>query len=117
MEFGRRLVWNITRGPFGSQSSPVVLASGVPIKGIRLSDAVNQESWDPRTSGMSALAGHPIQALQADGERLAIVAAVISLHWTPTDGRRVYMQLRPTIRLVNTQPTEAVLPLRSAEAR
>ena len=117
MEFGRRVVWNIMRGSFGSQSSPVVLAIGVPIKGIRLSDAVNQESWDPRTSGMSALAGNPIQALQADGERLAIVAAVISLHWTPTDGRRVYMQLRPTIRLVSTQPTEAVLPLRSAEAR
>jgi len=117
MEFGRRLVWNIMRGSFGSQSSPVVLAIGVPIKGIRLSDAANQESWDPRTSGMSALAGNPIQALQADGERLAIVAAVISLHWTPTDGRRVYMQLRPTIRLVNAQPTEAVVPLRSAEAR
>ena len=116
MEFGRRLVWNIMRGSFGSQSSPVVLAI-VPIKGIRLSDAVNQESWDPRTSGMSPLAGNRIHALQADGERLAIVAAVISLHWTPTDGRRVYMQLRPTIRLVNTQPTEAVLPLRSAEAR
>jgi len=120
MEFGRRLLWNITRGAFGSQSSPVVVAIGVPIKGIRLADSVNQQPrqpWDPVPAGMSAWSADATRTGQLDGERLAIVAAVVPLHWTPTDGRPVYMQLRPTIRLVNTQPTQAVLLLRSAEAR
>jgi hypothetical protein len=117
MEFGRRLVWNITRGAFGSQSSPVVLAIGVPIKGIRLADPVNQQPrqpWDPVPAGVSAWSADATRTRQLDGARFAIVAAVVPLHGTPTDGRPVY---RPTIRLVNTQPTEAVLPLRSAEVR
>jgi hypothetical protein len=44
LEFGRRLIWNITRGTFGPQ-----------IKGIRLSDTVRQQPWNPGTSRMSAL--------------------------------------------------------------
>jgi hypothetical protein len=113
IEFGRRLVWSVTRGAVGRQST--VFAIGVPIKGIRLSDGVNQQPWDPGTAGMSALAGNPNRTWQVDGERLAIVNVVIPLHWTATDSRPVYMQLRPTIKFVNTPPTEAVLPLRSAE--
>jgi hypothetical protein len=119
VEFGRRLVWDIPRGAFGSQSSLATLAIGVPIKGIRLSDRVNQQPrqpWDPLPAGMSAWSTDATRTRQLDGERLAIVAAVIPLHWAPTDGRPVYMQLRPTIRLVNPQPTEAVLPPRSADA-
>lgn len=113
IEFGRRLVWSVTRGAVGRQST--VFAIGVPIKGIRLADGVNQQPWDPGTPGMSALAGNPNRPWQVDGERLAIVNLVIPLHWTVTDSRPVYMQLRPTIKFVNTPPTEAVLPLRSAE--
>ena len=71
VEVGRRLVWSITRGAFDSRSSAPVLAIAVPIKGVRLSDAANQEPWDLGTSGMSALADNPIQARQLDGERIA----------------------------------------------
>jgi hypothetical protein len=116
VEVGRRLIWSITRGAFNSQSSPPVLAIAVPIKGVRLSDAVNQEPWDLGTSGMSALAGNPIQAQQLDGERIAIVSMVIPLHWTATDRRATYVQLRPTIKFRNTQTADAVLLPRSAEA-
>jgi hypothetical protein len=115
MELGRRLTWNITRGAFGRQSDSV-LAIKVPIKGIRLSDAVNQEPWDLGTSGMSALAVNPIQVRQLDGERLAIANIVIPLRWTATDRRPAYIQLRPTIKFGNTQTVEAVLVPRSAEA-
>jgi hypothetical protein len=116
MEFGGRLVWNITRGAFGRQSNSV-LAIKVPIKGIRLSDAVNQEPWDLGTSGMSALAGNPIQARQLDGEGLATLNMVIPLLWTATDRRAAYLQLRPANKFGNTQTVEAVLLLRSGEAR
>jgi hypothetical protein len=116
MEFGRRLLWNITRGAFGRQSDSV-LAIKVPIKGIRLSDGLNQEPWEPGTSGMSALAVNPIQARQLDGERLAIANIVIPLRWTATDRRAAYLQLRPTIRFGNTQTVEAVLLPHSREAR
>jgi hypothetical protein len=120
VEFGRRLVWDIPHGAFAPQSSPATLAIGVPIKVIRLPDLVNQQPqlpWDPAPAGMSAWSADATRARQLEGERLAIVTAVIPLRWTPTDGRPVYMQLRPTIRLVNTEPTEALPPLRSAEAR
>jgi hypothetical protein len=120
VEFGRRVVWDIPRGAFGPQSSLATSAIGVPIKGIRLADPVNQQPrqpLDPVPAGMSAWSADAIRTRQLDGERLAIVAAVTPLHWTPADGRPAYMQLRPTIRLVNTEPTEAVLPLRGAEAR
>ena len=116
VELGRRLVWSITRGAFDSRSSPPVLAIAVPIKGVRLSDAANQEPWDLGTSGMSALADNPIQARQLDGERIAIVSIVIPLRWTATDRRPTYVQLRPTIKFRNTQTAEPVLPPRSAEA-
>ena len=119
VEFGRRLVWDIPRGALGPQSTLATLAIGVPIKGSTLSDSVNQQirqPWDPVPAGMSAWSADATRTRQLDGERLAIVAAVIPLHWTPIDGRPVYIQLRPTIRLVNTQPTEAVLPPRSADA-
>ena len=117
VEVGRRLVWSITRGAFDSRSSAPVLAIAVPIKGVRLSDAANQEPWDLGTSGMSALADNPIQARQLDGERIAIVSIVIPLHWIATDRRPAYVQLRPTIKFRNTQIAEAVLLPRSAEAR
>ena len=55
LEFGRRLIWNITRGTFGPQSSRSVPAIGVQIKGIRLSDRVRQQPWNPGTSRMSAI--------------------------------------------------------------
>jgi hypothetical protein len=116
MEFGRRLIWNITRGAFGRQSDSV-WAIKVPIKDISLSDALNQEPWDLGTSGMSALAVNPIQARQLDGERLAIANIVIPLRWTATDRRAAYLQLRPTIRFGNTQTVEAVLLPHSREAR
>lgn len=102
---GRRLIWNFTRGAFGPQASQTVFTIGVPIKGSRLSDEVNQELWDPGTLGVNALAGAPIRTRQVDSE--IIVNLVIPLHWTATDGRRPYMQLRPTIRFGNTQPTAA----------
>ena len=117
VEVGRRLVWSITRGAFDSRSSAPVLAIAVPIKGVRLSDAANQEPWDLGTSGMSALADNPIQARQLDGERIAVVSIVIPLHWIATDRRPAYVQLRPTIKFRNTQIAEAVLLPRSAEAR
>jgi hypothetical protein len=116
MEFGRRLVWNVTRGAFGRQSDSV-LAIKVPIKGIRLSDGVNQEPWDLGISGMSALAVNPIQARQLDGERLVVANIVIPLRRTATDPRAAYVQLRPTVRFGNTQSLEAVLLPRGAEAR
>jgi hypothetical protein len=112
MEFGRRLIWNITRGAFGRQSDSV-WAIKVPIKDISLSDALNQEPWDLGTSGMSALAVNPIQARQLDGERLAIASIVIPLRWTATDRRAAYVQLRPTIKFGNTQSVEAMLLPRS----
>jgi hypothetical protein len=117
VEFGRRLVWDIQRGAFGRQSNLATLAIGVPIKGTRLSDSVNEptrQPWDGAPAGMSAWSADATRTRQLDGERLAIVAAVIPLHWTSSDGRPVYMQLRPTISLVNAQPSEAVLPPRSA---
>jgi hypothetical protein len=120
VEFGRRLVWDVPRGAFGPQSSLATSAIGVPIKGIRVADPVNQQPrqpLDPVPAGMSAWSGNAIRTRQLEGERLAIVAAITPFHWTPIDGRPVYMQLRPTIRLVDTEPTEAVLPLRGAEAR
>ena len=117
IEFGRRLVWSVTRGAVGRQSSSAVFALGVPIKGIRLSDAVNQEPWEPGTPGLSALAGNPNRTRQVDGARLPIVSVVIPLHWTATEGRPASMLFRPTIKFANSQPTEAVLPQRSAETR
>jgi hypothetical protein len=120
VEFGRRLVWDIPRGAFGSQSALATSAIGVPIKGSRLSDPLNQQPrqpWDPARAAMSASSADATRTRQLNDERLAIVAAIIPLHRTPTDGSPVHLQLRPTIRLVNNQPGEAVLPLRSAEAR
>lgn len=114
-QFGRRLVWSVTRGTFGGQSSSAVFAIGVPIKGIRLSDAVNEEPWAPGTPGMSAWADNTKRTWQVDGERLAIVNMVIPLRSTAADGRSAYMQLRPAIKFVIAQPTGAVLPLGSAE--
>lgn len=107
IEFGRRFVWNITRGAFGQQSNRAVLAIGVLLKGIRRSDAANQQVWDPGSSGVSALAGNPVPRWQADSESLAIVQMVIPSHWTP----------RPTIQLLNTQTTGAALVLGSTETR
>ena len=110
----------MSRAAFGPQSSLATLGIGVPIKVIRLWDPVNQQPrqpWDAAPAGMSACSADATRTRQLEGERLAIVTAVIPLHRTRTDGRPVCMQLRPTIRLVNTEPTEAVPPLRSAEAR
>jgi hypothetical protein len=92
LELGRRLIWNITRGTFG----PSVPAIGVQIKGIRLSDTVRQQPWNPGTSRMSALVGNPIRRRQVDGESPAVVNTGISSHWTPIAGRAAYVQLRPT---------------------
>ena len=114
---GRRLIWNFTRRAFGAQSSAAVLTIGVPIKGSRLSDSVNQGPWDPGIPEVSALPGAPIRTRQVDGEILAIVNLVIPLNWTATDGQPSYMQLGPTIRFGNTQPTEAMRPSHSAETR
>jgi hypothetical protein len=118
--FGRRLVWDIPRGAFGPQSSVTTFAIEVPIKNIRLSDAANQQPWqpwDPAPLGIRPLTSYPVRTWQVDGERPAIVNVVIPLHLTATESRPVYMQLRPTIELANPQPTEAVLPLRNADAR
>jgi hypothetical protein len=112
---GRRLIWNFPRGAFGPQSNPAVFTIGVPIKGSRLSDEVNQELWDPGTLGVSALAGAPIRTRQVDSEIIAIVNLVIPLHWTASDGRPPYMQLRPTIRFGNSQPTAALRLSHNAE--
>jgi hypothetical protein len=112
--FGRRLVWNVTRQAFGPQYTQAVLTIVVPIKGIRLSDAVSQHPWDPGTSGMSALAGNPIPRRPVDGESLAILNVAISSHWTPTDGWAAHTQLRPTIQFGNIQ---AALAPQSAETR
>lgn len=117
LEFGRRLIWNITRATFGPQSSQSVPAVGVQIKGIRLSDTVGQQPWNPGTSRMSALVGNPIRRRQVGGESLPIVDMVISSHWTPTAGRAAYVQLTPTVQFVNSQRTEAVLVLRGAGTR
>jgi hypothetical protein len=120
IEFGRRLVWDIQRGAFGPQSALATLAIGVPIKGARLSEAWNQQPlqpWDPVTSGMSAMTGDPIRTQLVDGERLVILKVVIPSQWAMPDRRAAYVQLGPTIKFVNSQPTEALLPLRSAEAR
>jgi hypothetical protein len=117
IEFGRRLVWNITRQAFGTQSSQAALTIGVPIRGIRLSEAANQQPWDPGISGISALAGNPIPRRQVEGESLAILNMIIPSHWTPTDGRAAHVRLRPTIQFRNTQTTEAVLVPHGAEAR
>ena len=115
IEFGKRLIWNITRGAFGPQSSEAVLAIGMPIKGIGLSELANQQPWDPGTSGTSAWAGNPVPRRQVDGETLAVVNLIISSHRTPTDGRALYLQLKPTVQLLNTQTTEAVLVFRAQE--
>jgi hypothetical protein len=112
--FGRRLVWNVTRQAFGPQASQAVLTIGVPIKGMKLSDAVAQHPWDPVTSGMSALAGNAIPKRQVDGVSLAILNLAIPLHRTPTDGRAAHAQLRPAIQFGNVQ---AVLAPHSAETR
>jgi hypothetical protein len=117
IEFGWRLIWNITRQAFGPRSSQAVLTIGVPLKGVRPSDAVSQQPWNPGTSEMTALAGNPIPRRQVDGESLAILNVVISSHWTPTDGPPAYVQLRPTIQLGNSQTTEAALVLHGAETR
>jgi hypothetical protein len=115
--FGRRLVWDIPRGAFGSQSSETTFAIEVPIKSIRRSDPTYQQPWqlwDPAPLGILPMASHPFRTWQADGEDAAIVNVVIPLHLTA--GRPVYMQLRPTIELANPQPTEAVVPLRNARS-
>jgi hypothetical protein len=117
LEFGRRLIWNITRGTFGPQSSQSVPAIGVQIKGIGLSDTVRQQPWNPGTSRMSALVGNPVRRRQVDGESLPIVDTVISSQWTPSAGRAAYLQLRPTVQFANGQRTEAVLVLRGAGTR
>ncbi len=112
IEFASRFTWNITRGAFGQQSNRAVLAIGVLLKGIRRSDAANQQVWDPGSPGMSALTGNPVPRRQADSESLAIVHLVIPSHWTPGGDRADYVQLRPTIQL-----TGAALLLRSTETR
>jgi len=118
IELGRRLIWNITRQAFGSQSSQAALTIGVPIRGIRLSDAVNQQPWDPGISGMSALMDNPIPRRQVEGQSLAILKMVIPSHWIRTDGRSAHVQLRPTtIQFWNTQTTEAVPVPHGAETR
>jgi hypothetical protein len=86
VEFGRRLVWDIPHGAFGPQSSLATLAIGIPIKVVQFSDPVNQQPrqpWHP-AAGMSAWSADATR--QLEGERLAIVTAVIPLRWTPTDG-------------------------------
>jgi hypothetical protein len=112
IEFGRRVVWDIPRGVFGSQSSPATLAIGVPIK---VWDP--RQPWDPLPSAMSVSAGNPMRTWQVDGQSVVIVKAIIPSHWTPTDRRAAYLQLGPTLRVVNTEQTEALLLPRSAEAR
>jgi hypothetical protein len=112
---GRRLIWNVTRESFGSRSDPVVLAVGVPIKGIRPSEAVNQEFWGSGDSGMSALASDPLQWRQVYGEKPATVEMVIPLHWTAADRRAAHMRLRPAIKFANARIPDAVLPPRSLD--
>ena len=111
IEFGRRLIWNITRQTVGPQSSRAALTIGVPIRGVRLSDTVNQQPWDPGNSGMSALTDNPIPRRRVEGQSLAILKMIIPSHGTPTH--------RPTIQFWNTQTTEAeaVLVPHGAETR
>jgi hypothetical protein len=115
IDFGRRLIWNITRGAFDPHSNQSVLAVAVPIKGIRRSDAANQQPWDPASPGVSTLTGNAIPRRQVDGESLAIINMVIPSHWTPNDGRAAWLQLRPTIQFAHTQTTEAAPLLRGAD--
>lgn len=117
VEFGRRLVWDVPRGAFGSQSSLATFAIGVP---IRVSDAVNQQPrqpWDPVPSAMSAPAGDPMRTRQLDGERVVIVKVIIPSRRTPTDQAPAYVKLEPTLKFVNTQQTEALILPRSPETR
>ena len=106
IEFGRRVVWDIPRGVFGPQSSLATLAIGVPIK---VSDPVNRQPWDPLPSALSASAGNPMRTWQLDGQNVVLVKAIIPSHWSPTERRAASLQLGPTLKVVNTQQTEAWL--------
>jgi hypothetical protein len=117
LEFGKRVVWNITRGAFGPRSSQAVLATRVPIKSIRLSDAVRQPLWNPAASAAIAVEGKSVPRPQFDADRPAVVDMAAPSRWTLTDGLAADMQLRPTIQPVNTRTAEAGLMPRSPRVR
>lgn len=84
LQFGRRVVWDFTRGAFGSQSS---LSIVLPIKSIDY--PARLQPWDVPTSDLSLMAGRLIPDSQAGGMSVTVAAAVLTLRWAPSVGRPV----------------------------
>jgi hypothetical protein len=84
--FGRRLIWDFTRQGFRPQSS---LSIVLPLKSATFPAPARLQAWDVRASGVGLMAGRLVPDPQASGARLTYAAAVVTLQWTPSVGRRV----------------------------
>jgi hypothetical protein len=86
VEFGRRVIWDFTRGAFGAQSS---LSIVLPIKSIGFPDPLGLQPWEVRASGQSLMAGRLVPDSQPGGVGVTVAAAVLTLRWTPSGDRPV----------------------------
>lgn len=86
VELGRRLIWDFTREAFGPQSSVSIM---LPIKSTTFPDPARLQPWVVRASGLSLMAGRLVPDPQARGVSVTVAAAVLTLRWTPSVGKRV----------------------------
>jgi hypothetical protein len=85
IEFGKRVSWNFTHEAFGPQSS---LSIGLPLMSVSVPDTPPLHPWDLHVSGLGLMAGRLVPD-PPDGGSVRVAAAVITLQWTPSDGRPV----------------------------
>jgi hypothetical protein len=84
VEFGRRVVWDVTRGTLAPQSNPAGTTIGVPMRGVPLPEAAGLHPGEPGYAGMTGLVGNLTRRRQLAGGSIAPADSSIPSRWPPT---------------------------------